>query len=92
MSRMKMEEKDLNQLSFDSKAVYFSPDQDSQSISAPIYMSSNFEYDKEIYQRVIDGERKDVNIYTRCGNPSEYKFEDQMKVLEGADDCLATSV
>lgn len=88
---MKMEEKDLNRLSFDSKAVYFSPEQDSQSISAPIYMSSNFEYDKEIYQRVIDGERKDVNIYTRCGNPSEYKFEDQMKVLEGADDALATA-
>ncbi|MDC7127182.1 MAG: aminotransferase class I/II-fold pyridoxal phosphate-dependent enzyme [Spirochaetales bacterium] len=91
MSRMKMEETDLNKLSFESKAVYFSPEEDSQSISAPIYMSSNFEYDKSIYQRVIDGERKDVNIYTRCGNPSEYKFEDQMKVLEGADDCLATA-
>ncbi len=91
MNRMKMEEKDLKRLSFDSKAVYFSPEQNSQSISAPIYMSSNFEYNKDIYQQVIDGERKEVNIYTRCGNPSEYKFEDQMKILESADDALATA-
>jgi methionine-gamma-lyase len=40
---------------------------------------------------VLDGERKDVNIYSRCGNPSEYKFEDQMIVIENAEACLATA-
>ncbi|MCA9988706.1 MAG: aminotransferase class I/II-fold pyridoxal phosphate-dependent enzyme, partial [Anaerolineales bacterium] len=54
-------------------------------------MSSSFQYDAEIYQRVVDGERKTVNIYGRCGNPSEYQFEEQMALIEGADECLATA-
>ena len=80
-----------NSLSFDSKAVYYRPDEATQSLNAPIYMSSSFQYDAEIYQRVVDGERKAVNIYGRCGNPSEYLFEEQMMVIEGADACLATA-
>lgn len=79
------------QLSFDSKAVYYAPDTATQSINAPIYMSSSFQYDAESYQRVVDGERKAVNIYGRCGNPSEYLFEEQMMAIEGADACLATA-
>ena len=79
------------QLAFDSKAVYYPPDPDSKSINAPIYMSSSFQYDADIYQRVVDGERKSVNIYGRCGNPSEYQFEDQMALIESADACLATA-
>ena len=39
----------------------------------------------------MDGERKTVNIYGRCGNPSEYAFEEQMATIESADDCLATA-
>ncbi len=82
---------ELSRLSIDSQSVYYPPDPKSQSISAPIYMSSNYEYDAEIYQRVIDGERKEVNIYSRCGNPSEYKFEDHINVLHAADETLATA-
>ena len=54
-------------------------------------MASSFRYDSDIFQRIVDGARKDVNIYGRCGNPSEYRFEDQMMVIEGADACLATA-
>ncbi|MCG8532558.1 MAG: aminotransferase class I/II-fold pyridoxal phosphate-dependent enzyme [Desulfovibrionales bacterium] len=91
MDRMKMSDEELNNLALDSQAVYYGPDRPSQSINAPIFMSSNFEYDKEIYQRVIDGERKEVNIYSRCGNPTEYKLEEQIKLLHKADECLVTS-
>ena len=45
-------------LKFDSKAVYYAPDEATKSINAPIYMSSSFQYDAEIYQRVVDGERR----------------------------------
>ena len=83
-------EKRVN-LKFGSKAVYYPPDAATQSLNAPIYMSSSFQYDAEIYQRVVDGERKGVNIYGRCGNPSEYQFEEQMALIEGADACLATA-
>lgn len=78
-------------LKFDSRAVYLPPDEASKSINPPIFMSSSFQYDADIYQRVVDGERKAVNIYGRCGNPSEYLFEEQMTVIEGADACLATA-
>lgn len=78
-------------LQFDSKAVYLPPDEATKSINPPIFMASSFQYDADIYQQVVDGERKSVNIYGRCGNPSEYIFEEQMMVIEGADACLATA-
>lgn len=78
-------------LSLDSRMVYYPAEPQSKSVSEPIYMASNFEYDADIYQRVLDGERKSVNIYARCGNPSEYKFDDQMTIIENADACLATA-
>lgn len=78
-------------LNFDSKAVYYPPEPSSNSINAPMYLSSSFQYDADIYQQVVDGARKSVNIYGRCGNPTEYQFEEQMAVVEGADACLATA-
>ena len=86
-----MEKKRRDGLSFESKAVYYPPEAASQSINAPLYMSSSFQYDRDIYQRVVDGERKAVNIYGRCGNPTEYQLEDQLALIEGGDACLATA-
>jgi methionine-gamma-lyase len=78
-------------LRFGSKVVYYAPDEATKSISAPIITSSSFQYDADIYQEVVEGARKSVNIYGRCGNPTEYQFEEQMAIIEGADDCLATA-
>ncbi len=86
-----MKSEKQSRLKFGSKAVYYAPDEQTKSINAPIYLSSSFQYDAEIYQRVCDGARKTENIYGRCGNPSEYQFEDQMAQIEGADACLATA-
>ena len=86
-----METDKRSRLHFDSKAVYLPPDEASKSINPPIFMSSSFQYDAEIYKQVVDGERKAVNIYGRCGNPTEYQFEEQMTLIEGADACLATA-
>ena len=86
-----MEEKRRAELSFESKAVYYPPEPASQSINAPLYMSSSFQYDRDIYQRVVDGERKAVNIYGRCGNPTEYQLEEQLAHIEGGDACLAAA-
>ena len=86
-----MKKEKREKLSLESKMVYYPPEPSSMSISDPIYMSSNFQYTAEIYQRVLDGERKTVNIYSRCGNPSEYKFEEQMTWIESGDACLATA-
>jgi len=86
-----MKKEKREKLSLESKMVYYPPEPCSMSINDPIYMSSNFQYTAEIYQRVLDGERKTVNIYSRCGNPSEYKFEEQMAWIESGDACLATA-
>lgn len=86
-----MQPQKRQKLALDSRMVYYPAEPQSKSVSEPIYMASNFEYDADIYQRVLDGERKAVNIYARCGNPSEYKFDDQMTIIENADACLATA-
>ena len=39
----------------------------------------------------LHGERKGVNIYGRCGNPSEYPYEEQM-MIEGADTPLGHGI
>lgn len=78
-------------LQFGSKVVYYAPDEATKSISAPIITSSSFQYDADIYQEVVEGARKSVNIYGRCGNPTEYQFEEQMAIIEEADACLATA-
>ena len=85
-----MDPEKRKRLSLESRMVYYPAEPQSKSVSLPIYMASNFEYDAEIYQRVLDGERKSVNIYSRCGNPSEYAFDDQVALIENADACLAT--
>ena len=78
-------------LRLESRAVFYPPDDATRSLTAPIVMGSAFQYDADIYQRVVDGERKAVNIYGRCGNPTEYQFEAQMAAVEGGDACLATA-
>ncbi len=72
-------------------AVMQEPEPASQSISYPIYMSSTYQYADDLYDQVVAGERREVNIYARCGNPTEYRFEEQMCRLEGAYSCLATA-
>ncbi|QEN86384.1 aminotransferase class I/II-fold pyridoxal phosphate-dependent enzyme [Labrys sp. KNU-23] len=79
------------ELDFASRAVFYAPEPESQSISYPIYMSANFQYAGDIYDQIVAGARKEVNIYSRCGNPTEYKLEEHLAQLTGADACLATA-
>lgn len=72
-------------------AVYQEPEPESQSINFPIYMSSNFQYADDIYDQIVAGERQSVNIYGRCGNPTEYRLEQQVARLEAGESCLAVA-
>ncbi len=78
-------------MSIFSRAVYYEPEQSTQSISYPIFMSANYQYADDLYDQVVDGARRDVNIYSRCGNPNEYKLDDQMAELHGADSALSVA-
>ena len=78
-------------LDFASLAVFYEPEEHSQSINYPLYMSANFEYGGDTYDRIAEGARKEVNIYSRCGNPTEYRFEEHVARLAGGTACLATA-
>lgn len=82
---------DPRDLDYASRAVFYTPEEHSQSISYPIYMSANYQYDGDAYDQVVAGERRSVNIYSRCGNPTEYKLEEHVALLTSADSCLATA-
>ena len=82
---------DANELDYASRAVFYTPEEHSKSINYPIYMSANYQYDDDVYDRVVAGERRTVNIYSRCGNPTEYKLEEHVTALTSADACLATA-
>lgn len=79
------------ELDFASRAVFYPPEEHSQSINYPLYMSANFEYSGDIYDRIVEGARKEVNIYSRCGNPTEYRLEEHIARLTGGTACLATA-
>ena len=64
-----MDDEKRKKLTLESRMVYYPPEPGSMSVSDPIYMASNFQYTQDIYQRILDGARKEVNIYSRCGNP-----------------------
>lgn len=78
-------------LDFATRSVFYEPEEHSQSINYPLFMSANFEYGGDIYDQIVDGARKEVNIYSRCGNPTEYKLEEHIAQLTGGDACLATA-
>jgi len=80
-----------SKLDFASRAVFYEPEAHSQSINFPLYLSANFEYAHDIYDQIVDGARKEVNIYSRCGNPTEYKLEEHIAQLTGGTACLATA-
>ncbi|ASM74532.1 MULTISPECIES: trans-sulfuration enzyme family protein [Roseobacteraceae] len=82
---------DNSDLNFASLAVFYEPEEYSLSINYPLYMSANFEYGGDTYDRITQGARKDVNIYSRCGNPTEYQFEEHVARLAGGTACLATA-
>lgn len=86
-----MDDDKRKQLGLHSRAVYYAPDEATGAIAAPLHLSSSFQYDASIYQEVVEGARETVNIYGRCGNPSERQFQDQLALIEGADACLATA-
>lgn len=86
-----MTKHDSEKMSIFSRAVFYEPEESTQSISYPIFMSANYQYADDLYDQVVGGARREVNIYSRCGNPNEYKLDDQMAELEGAESALAVA-
>lgn len=61
------------------------------SVGTPIFQSSTFLLDESSYSAFADGTLRDVPIYTRYGNPSQWAVQEKIAALEGAESALVTS-
>lgn len=64
---------------------------DKGTINTPIYQSSTFILTSEDYEKIAEGRVKDINIYTRYGNPSRRSIEEKIAALTGAEDAISFS-
>lgn len=61
------------------------------SVGTPIFQTSTFLLDDLSYQAFADGSLRDVPIYTRYGNPSQWSVQEKIAALENAESALVTS-
>ncbi len=61
------------------------------SVGTPIFQTSTFLLDDASYAAFSDGAMRDVPIYTRYGNPSQWAVQEKIAALEGGTSALVTS-
>ncbi|MGW2964098.1 trans-sulfuration enzyme family protein [Streptomyces sp. NPDC001220] len=61
------------------------------SVGTPIFQSSTFVLDDASYTAFEDGTLRDVPIYSRYGNPSQWSVQEKVAALEGAESGLVTA-
>jgi cystathionine beta-lyase/cystathionine gamma-synthase len=61
------------------------------SVGTPIFQTSTFLLDDASYGAFSDGAMRDVPIYTRYGNPSQWSVQEKIAALENAESALVTS-
>ena len=60
-------------------------------VGTPIFQTSTFLLDDASYAAFADGAMRDVPIYTRYGNPSQWAVQEKLAALEGGRSAMATS-
>ncbi|MFE9606850.1 trans-sulfuration enzyme family protein [Streptomyces hokutonensis] len=61
------------------------------SVGTPIFQTSTFHLDETSYRAFSIGATRDVPIYTRYGNPSQWSVQEKIAALEAAESALVTS-
>lgn len=61
------------------------------SVGTPVFQTSTFLLDEASYRAFSEGATRDVPIYTRYGNPSQWSVQEKIAALEGAESALVTS-
>jgi len=59
--------------------------------SSSIYMTSSFTFDNAEHARALFANEVSGSIYSRYSNPNSDEFVEKMKLLEGAEDGIATA-
>lgn len=61
------------------------------AVGTPIFQTSTFLLDEASYAAFSDGALRDVPIYSRYGNPSQWSVQEKVAALEGAESAVVTS-
>ncbi|WP_409471654.1 trans-sulfuration enzyme family protein [Streptomyces sp. HC307] len=61
------------------------------AVGTPIFQTSTFHLDEASYDAFSDGALRDVPIYSRYGNPSQWSVQEKIAALEGAESAVVTS-
>jgi methionine-gamma-lyase len=61
------------------------------SVGTPIFQTTTFLLDNASYAAFADGTLRDIPIYSRYGNPSQWSVQEKVAALEGAESGLVTS-
>jgi cystathionine beta-lyase/cystathionine gamma-synthase len=60
-------------------------------VGTPIFQTSTFKLGDDSYSAFSDGALRDVPIYTRYGNPSQWSVQEKVAALEGAESAVVTA-
>ncbi|MEO0146260.1 MAG: PLP-dependent aspartate aminotransferase family protein [candidate division WOR-3 bacterium] len=75
-----------------SKAVHSGTGpRDAHPVTTPIFQSSTFYANPEVYSLIQSGKARETTFYTRYGNPTRRAVEEKIAALEGAEDAIAFS-
>ncbi|MGW4887568.1 trans-sulfuration enzyme family protein [Streptomyces murinus] len=61
------------------------------AVGTPVFQTSTFLLDELSYSAFERGATRDVPIYTRYGNPSQWSVQEKVAALEGAESAVVTS-
>lgn len=61
----------------------------SGAVGTPIFQTTTFLFSQGSYDAFMEGHTRDLPIYTRYGNPSQWAVQQKIAALEGADSAVA---
>jgi len=59
-----------------------------KAVVTPIFQTSTFLLSNRQYEKIIEGKEREINIYTREGNPTRRAVEEKIMALEKGEDAL----
>ncbi|RLE08002.1 cystathionine beta-lyase [Candidatus Aerophobetes bacterium] len=62
-----------------------------KAVVTPIFQSSTFLLSDKEYEKIMEGKERQINIYTRGGNPNRRAVEEKIMALEKGEDALTFS-
>lgn len=61
------------------------------AVGTPIFQTTTFHFSQHTYASFSQGSVRDVPIYTRYGNPSQWSVQEKIATLEGAESAMVCS-